>query len=76
MGYQVRELVDAGAVTPWRRWVELLDVRARARVQLRIWRVHQGNLGDHRSVGKGVWELRLRFGPGAIESISGCPRGG
>lgn len=64
MGYQVREPVDARGVSPWRRWVDSLDVRARARVRLRIWRVHHGNLGDHRSVGKGVWEPRLRFGSG------------
>ena len=27
-------------------------------------RIESGNLGDHKSVGSGVWELRLDFGPG------------
>jgi len=27
-------------------------------------RVELGNLSDHKSVGVGVWELRLDFGPG------------
>ncbi|MDH3605173.1 MAG: type II toxin-antitoxin system RelE/ParE family toxin, partial [Candidatus Tectomicrobia bacterium] len=30
----------------------------------RLRRVRLGNLGDHRSVGEGVFELRLDFGPG------------
>lgn len=27
-------------------------------------RFELGNLGDHKSVGEGVWEARLDFGPG------------
>jgi len=27
-------------------------------------RFENGNLGDHKSVGNGVWEVRLDFGPG------------
>jgi len=27
-------------------------------------RIELGNLADHKSVGAGVWELRLDFGPG------------
>ena len=36
----------------------------RHRIQVRLTSVRTGNLGDHRSVGDGVWELRLDFGPG------------
>jgi putative addiction module killer protein len=36
----------------------------RARVQARVLRFELGNLGDHKSVGSGVWEARLAFGPG------------
>lgn len=36
----------------------------KARVQVRILRVEAGNLGDHKSVGEGVMEIRLDFGPG------------
>lgn len=46
-------------------WLESLkDRKARAIVRKRIWRVREGNLGDHRCVGGGVWELRIDFGPG------------
>lgn len=42
----------------------LRDVRARARVQVRIDRLALGNPGDVRPVGDGVSELRIDYGPG------------
>ncbi|HXC53308.1 MAG TPA: type II toxin-antitoxin system RelE/ParE family toxin [Candidatus Limnocylindrales bacterium] len=50
--------------SPFREWLDGLDRAARARVQVRIWRFQSGNFGDHKSVGGGVWEARLMFGPG------------
>ena len=35
-----------------------------ARVQARIFRIEAGNLGDNKTVGHGVFEIRLNFGPG------------
>ena len=47
------------------RWLdELRDVRARARVQVRIERLAAGNPGDVEPVGEGVSELRIDYGPG------------
>ena len=47
------------------RWLDgLRDVRARARVQVRIERLAAGNPGDVRPVGEGVSELRIDHGPG------------
>ena len=47
------------------RWLDgLRDVRARARVQVRIERLVAGNPGDVRPVGEGVSELRIDYGPG------------
>lgn len=45
-------------------WLTRLAVDARARVQVRVLRFESGNLGDHKSLGHGVWEARLDFGPG------------
>jgi putative addiction module killer protein len=42
----------------------LRDVQGRARIRVRLDRVRLGNLGDHRSVGAGVQELRIDYGPG------------
>jgi putative addiction module killer protein len=47
------------------RWLDgLRDVRARARVQVRIERLAAGNAGDVEPVGEGVSELRIDYGPG------------
>lgn len=47
------------------RWLDgLRDVRARARVQARIERLAGGNPGDVQSVGEGVSEMRIDYGPG------------
>ena len=54
----------AGQV-PVEDWIQgLRDVRARARIRVRIDRLSLGNAGDARSVGRGVWELRIDYGPG------------
>jgi putative addiction module killer protein len=42
----------------------LHDLPARARVQVRIERLAQGNAGDVQPVGGGVSELRINYGPG------------
>ena len=47
------------------QWLDgLRDVRARARVQVRVERLAQGNPGDVEPVGEGVSELRIDYGPG------------
>ena len=47
------------------RWLdELRDIKARARVQIRIERLAAGNAGDVKPVGEGVSELRIDYGAG------------
>lgn len=49
----------------FRDWLNgLRDRKARVRIDDRIRRLSDGNFGDTRSVGDGVQELRLAFGPG------------
>jgi putative addiction module killer protein len=42
----------------------LRDANAVARIVARIRRMEQGNPGDVRSVGEGVMEMRVPYGPG------------
>jgi putative addiction module killer protein len=42
----------------------LLDRKARARILARLESAQLGNLGDIRSVGDGIREMRIHFGPG------------
>lgn len=47
------------------RWLKnLRDLQARAAVALRLRQVAAGHLGDVKSVGGGVFELRWQLGPG------------
>jgi len=47
------------------QWLDgLRDVRARARVQVRIERLAAGNPSDVQPVGQGVSEMRIDYGPG------------
>jgi putative addiction module killer protein len=46
-------------------WIEALrDERARKRIAQRIARLQLGLLGDAKSVGDGVMEMRIDYGPG------------
>jgi putative addiction module killer protein len=50
---------------PFREWVDSLkDFEAQGRILARLERVRLGLLGDRKSVGAGVWELRVDTGPG------------
>ena len=47
------------------KWFDKLkDRNARARINIRIRRLSLGNPGDVKSVGEGVLELRIDYGPG------------
>ncbi len=47
------------------KWLDgLRDIRARARILVRVERLAAGNPGDVRPVGEGVSELRIDYGPG------------
>ena len=58
-------MVEVRKTDSFAKWLDgLRDLRARARVQVRIQRLAAGNPGDVRPVGEGVSELRIDYGPG------------
>jgi putative addiction module killer protein len=63
-GFRVLEYLVPDGRSPFAEWLDLLPLAARARVQARILRFEMGNLGDWKSVGSGVRESRLDYGPG------------
>ena len=62
---ELLEYVTEEGFNPFRKWLgDLRDIRARARIRVRLNRVRLGNFGDSKSVGEGVVELRVKHGPG------------
>jgi len=56
---------DRDGRLPFDGWLrELRDANAVARVLARIGRIRRGNLGDCKTVGEGVSEPRVDYGPG------------
>jgi putative addiction module killer protein len=60
----LREYLDAAGRSPFRDWFDELEATAAARVAVALARLEQGNLSNARSVGEGVLEYRIDFGPG------------
>ena len=58
-------MIEVLQTTDFRHWMErLTDSVARNRIVARIDRAASGNLGDWKSVGGGVAEMRIDHGPG------------
>ena len=63
--YELEYYVTENGRKPFKEWLDALkDVNARARIRIRLDYVRLGNLGDSRSVGDGVQELKINYGPG------------
>jgi putative addiction module killer protein len=62
---EIRNYLTAEGRSPFQEWLDSLrDMKARVRIEKRLERVALGNLGDYRSVGQGVYELKIDYGPG------------
>jgi len=58
-------MYDIRQTETYKKWFRSLrDRNARARIDIRIRRVSIGNPGDVKPVGKGVFEIRIDYGPG------------
>jgi putative addiction module killer protein len=62
---EIRNYLTAEGRSPFQEWLDSVrDMKARVRIEKRLERVALGNLGDYRSVGQGVYELKIDYGPG------------
>lgn len=56
------EIRQTAIFTRW--FTDLRDIRAKARIAVRIRRLSLGQFGDVKSLGAGIGELRINYGPG------------
>jgi len=61
---RVLEYLMPSGISPFGRWFDGLEAAAAAKVTVALTRMAAGNFGDHKSVGDGVTECRIEFGPG------------
>ncbi|MBC6474199.1 MAG: type II toxin-antitoxin system RelE/ParE family toxin [Hormoscilla sp. GM102CHS1] len=62
---EIRRYITPDGKITFAEWFDSLrDRKAKAKIKERLKRVSFGNLGDHRSVGESVFELRINYGPG------------
>ena len=55
---------EASGKKPFIEWFDDLPIKTQQRIDARLVRIEAGNLGDYKSVGKGVSELRFHFDSG------------
>ena len=54
-----------GGRAPFTEWIEKLkDRKARAMIHARLDRLEAGHAGRYESIGSGLYELKMYFGPG------------
>ncbi len=60
----IRQYIDRAGRNPFERWFDDLDDLTQARITVALDRLERNNTSAAKSVGSGVSELRLDFGPG------------
>ena len=60
----IKEYIDAKGRNPYAKWFNRLNAPAAARVVTALVRMEQGNFSNAKSVGEGVLENWVDFGPG------------
>lgn len=64
MKVKIEEYVREDGSNSFKRWFDKLDAIAAAKVATALYRMEQGNFSNVESVGEGVFEYQIHFGPG------------
>ncbi|MFQ5631953.1 MAG: type II toxin-antitoxin system RelE/ParE family toxin, partial [bacterium] len=59
-----KEYLDESGNSPFAKWFDRLDTQAALKVNTYITRIETGNFSQVKSVGSGVYECRIDWGPG------------
>ena len=61
---QLTEYVNEKGVSVFQKWFNKLDQEAAARISTALYRLEAGNDAHLKSLGGGIYECKLNFGPG------------
>lgn len=62
---EIQNYLREDGTSPFEEWLNALkDTNAKAKIRARLKRVSLGNLGDYKSVGESICELRIDCGSG------------
>ena len=61
---KIREYIDQQGRSPYGKWFNRLNAKAAAKVTTALVRMEQGNFSTTKSVGAGIHECKIDFGPG------------
>jgi putative addiction module killer protein len=61
---EIKEYVDASEINHFAEWFKKLNAVEAAKIITYLTRIEQGNFSTVKSVGKGVFECKIDFGPG------------
>jgi putative addiction module killer protein len=61
---KIVEYIDRNGISPFGRWFAKIEARAASKVTIALTRMGQGNLSNIKTVGSGVLEYRIDYGPG------------
>lgn len=65
MEYRIEIYQTDTGKRPFSQWLkEIKDHLVKAKVRMRLARLEMGNFGEYKSVGEGVFELKIDLGPG------------
>lgn len=62
--FELRGFIDENGKKRFAEWFDGLDAIAAAKVTIALTRIERGNLSNAKSVGAGVLEYKIGFGPG------------
>jgi putative addiction module killer protein len=62
--FKLRTYLDEQGRSPFENWILDLDEQAQAKVAIALSRLERGNASNVETVGEGVSELKLNWGPG------------
>jgi len=61
---EIEEYLDENGVSPFAKWFKGLDTQSALKVTTYLTRLETGNTSALKSLGKGLWECRINWGPG------------